>query len=199
MYWSIDYQPLTLTGAEYWVYISASGEVLGATTSGEIGAGATVDSVSYRYRTLYDDDFTKCTPEQLRAFKAAITQTTDVNSKSKMCIERTEYPDVPENAMTAERAGELAAQALNLTDYVFEGGVLIGDSPNAVWRVRLTDNAAADWRVRHVEVDCVTGEIKSTVTPEIDRYRWYLDLVRQSVLEQVEIDLEEIIRQTSVG
>ncbi len=204
MYWSIDYTPLTLAGAEYWVYISPSGEVLGATTSGEIGAGATVDSVSYRYRTLYDDDFTKCTPAQLRAFKAAIAQTTDVNNKSKMCIERTEYPDVPENAMTAERAGELAAQALHLSDYVFEGGVLLGDSPNPVWRVRIRDTRASTlndgaWTLHHVEVDCMTGEIKSTVTPEIDRYRWYLDIVSQRVFEQVDIDLEELIRLTSVG
>ena len=106
------------------------------------------------------------------------------------------YPDVSPDAMSKEEAGRIAAKTLSLSEDTFQGAVYIGDNPNNIWKVHLfvefpdgtydESDPYARFARYYVEVDSVTGEVKD-IYQRVNHYdRWYINLVLQTVIEEVD-------------
>lgn len=111
------------------------------------------------YQKLYGPDMLRWTQAQLRDFQAMAVLTRDQDADpGARCLQATEYPDVPQQAISKETAAENAARALELTEYSFGGAVLLGTDGAPVWKVCLL---AGD-RYYYAQVDCLTGAVGAT-------------------------------------
>ncbi len=129
----------------------------------ETGAvpGLRIGELYARCQEVYGPDMLAWSQEQLRSFQAMAVLACDSDAdRSIRCLQATEYPDIPENAISEEHAAELAASDLHLADWRFAGAVLLGMEDTPVWKVCLL----ADDTYHYAQVDCMTGEIGTAYT-----------------------------------
>lgn len=171
--------------------------------------GMWINHIHDRYQKLYGPDMLDWSQEQLRAFREDAILSNDVGGDmGVMCLRATSYPDVPAGAISRETAAKLAAESLTLTEYTYEGAVLIGTEGTPVWKVCLSKQDGSFW---YIQVNCMTGEVTSTPyqthaprTPAFfcpcyddevyDEY-WYRDIVLEETIEEC----EKLWRRTSNG
>lgn len=135
-----------------------------------------------RFRSLYGPDYLAWSQPQLQSFQRAVSVSNSLACDVGVaCMQETRYPQTPEDAISREEAAKAGADAMGLDDYETLGAVLIGDAPNAVWKVcyRTPDG----WR--YAEVDCLTGEVR-TVAERREDGLWCQDLVLERVLREQE-------------
>ncbi|MGN0794505.1 MAG: hypothetical protein ACI4MG_08565 [Aristaeellaceae bacterium] len=134
-------------------------------------AGMRIDHLYQRFKQLYGCDMSAWSQEQLRAFREMAILSDDYDYDLGVAVLRsTVYPDIPENAISRERAAERAAEAIGLTEgWVSRGAVLIGTAADSitlgtpVWKVclygsRSGSTAGSFW---YAEVNCMTGTVQS--------------------------------------
>lgn len=183
MYWSIDITPLTLEGAEYWVYLRDDGSVIGDVFRPGLTEQATITDIHFLYERIYGAEYT-WSHEILQSFGEDAANASDTNHKVTLCFQRTTYPDIPEGAITREAAHALAESRFGADENIMGiQAFLIGDSPNPVWKVRVANDSGI-WLV---EIDCMTGEIKTArKQDEQSRFRWWMEMTLFSVVDEVE-------------
>lgn len=183
LYWSIDYSPLYLEGAKYWVYLRDDGTVLGDVMRSGLNMNSTVSDVYDSYWRVFGSDFT-WGQGTLRSFQIDAMKATDTDSMAYLCFARTSYPDIPEAAISQEQAYSIAADYLGVDQNLGRSQLfLIGDDPNPVWKLYI----AQDDNYWSVEVDCITGEIKTMRQLLDNTYRrWWMRLVLWETVNEVE-------------
>ena len=183
MYWSINYWPLFLGGAEYWVYLRDDGTVLGDHRLSGIADATTVTDVLDSYRRYYGMEET-WSQETLRSFQKALLLTPDTNAKAYLCLARMTYPDIPASAISREQAYDCAARHLGVnesmppkTTFTF-----LGDTPNPVWKVEIA-RGEENWSL---DIDCVTGEIKAQQLRDRFHAQWWSSITLWDVFNEVD-------------
>lgn len=195
-YWALYYEPLTVTAAGYSIYINSKGEVWKDDVRPGVKEGSDIETIRRKFITAYGWNISAWRQPELQAFQQAIEQSGSTNDKAVLCLKRTEYPNVSDEAMEPERAADIAAKALVLSDYTFMNAVYIGDSPNPVWKVRLvvklkdgeknnSDPYGGPFNY-YVEVDSKSGEVKSIYKRDINYAYWYLDIVLHKIIMEVD-------------
>lgn len=181
MYWAIDYSPLYLEGAEYWVYMREDGTVLSDTKRPGLEKTSTVDDVLSTYCNVFGSEH-NWDQSILRAFKESAMKTTDTNSRAYLCLMKTHYPDIPVNAINKEQAHILAAKYVGFETHANGHVFLIDDKPHPVYKVMVVQNGVS-WSV---EIDCVTGEIKSSRLLDGQHKKWWMRMVLWEVSDNVD-------------
>lgn len=191
MYYSVTYMPLSGTEAalharEYWVYLDDNGEILGHTQR---------YFTDVAYRNTYGDRFETWPQYALRAFREVEMndEPTPGNMKTIICMRKTSYPDIAENAISREAAKQIAAAHLGMTVDACLDSVYIGDEPNPVWKIVLgfTDKTG-EWVNYTVEVDSVTGAVK--VSQELPMYGlFWRPLFLERTKEEAESEYQEYL------
>lgn len=146
--------------------------------------GMDITAIFDRFRELYGPDPTDWSQAQLRSFKAAISESSSLYTELGVpCILSTEYPDIPDGAISRQIAATSGAAALGLADYVVEGGVLLGGDPNPVWK--MTYSVGGDYYA--AEIDCRTGEVKATGAYRFDddnmNSYWFEGIVPEQIID----------------
>ena len=184
-YWSVQYEPLTLEAAEYWVYLNNQGDVWNSSARFGITENAEFDTVCDRYQAIYGWDYRNWDHSILQSFHDAVTHCKPSNSRMYLSLMQTDYPDIGENAISPDLAAQLGAEAVHLDKYQIESTVYIGATPNPVWRIGYyvqTGEESGDYYA--VEVDSLTGEVKST--EQKNGGYMYHSIVLKDVYEEVE-------------
>ncbi|MDD3882611.1 MAG: PepSY domain-containing protein [Eubacteriales bacterium] len=182
MYWSVSYAPLSLEGAEYWVYLRDDGDVLGDVVRPGLQSNSTVVNIRTAYNRMFGSQET-WNQTTLQSFRQAVMNASDTTSKPYLCLARTTYPNIPDNAVSQEKARALAAESVGLDTAAVQGHIfLIGSQPNPVWKVRLVQGST-QWSV---ELDCITGEIRSTRLLDNADTKWWMEMVLWEVSDDVE-------------
>lgn len=188
LYWVVDFQPKYLKGAEYWIYLRNDMTVFNEWVRKGLQGNETVLEIRDIYNRIYPSMHTW--PEELlRSFRNAAMMASDTNSREYLCLTQTAYPDIPPNAISKEQAFELAAKYLLLKDYRKGHGYFIGDQPNPIWKVSIFVDSES-WGV---EVDSITGEIKSERRLNGQYGKWWMMMVRWDVLDSVDKNWTENI------
>lgn len=182
MYWSIDFQPKYLEGAEYWVYLRDDLSVFHNWVRNGIQAHSTTEEILDAFSLQFGGEHT-WDQRTLRSFKEAITHAVDSSSKAYLALAKTSYPDIPANAISREKAHSVAVEQLGMdarqeNSHVF----LIGDVPNPVWKVMIV-SGKEQW---YAEIDSVTGTIKSIKSRDIMHMKWWMPLVLNSTIEEMD-------------
>lgn len=139
-----------------------------------------------RMQAIYGPCPATWSQSQRNDYRQAMLVSSDYGGLDWGCISQTEYPETPDNAINSDYAATLAAQALGLKEYKLNSAVLLGDKPNPVWKLAIYTPEAPDNSPGYlVEVDCITGEIKSQrpVNPEEE---WYMFITLDSTYEYME-------------
>jgi len=122
----------------------------------ETGAvpGLRIGELYARCQEVYGPDMLAWSPAQLRAFQAMAVLACNSDADAGVrCLQETEYPDIPQGAISRDAAAQAAAARLALTDWTCAGAVLLGTENGPVWKVCLL--AEDTWY--YVQVDCMTG------------------------------------------
>ncbi len=183
LYWTIGFYAQVMTASDYTVYMNSQGEVFEAIMRPGVQPGVQVDWIQIGFKDYYGRDFATWDQAVLQAFREAMALAGPPHTPDYLSIMETTYPDIAENAMTAEEAGKTAAKAAGMGEDTYQGAVYIGDDPNPVWKVHLHDTTQNI--TRYVEVDSVTGEVKSIFTCAQHYDEWYRPLVLQKIFEEV--------------
>ncbi len=120
--------------------------------------GLRLEYLNDAFFRMYGPNMLTWTQEQLRTYQqyAILAEGAD-GDMGILCLRKTTYPDVPHNAISREKAADLARAALAQPDAVMEGAVLIGTpSADPVWKVALQCTNGDFW---FVEVDCISGDV----------------------------------------
>lgn len=193
MYWSIDYSPLYLEGAEYWVYLSNDCTVLDAVVRPGLSSASTVSDIMDSYNRVFGSELT-WNQHTLRAFQEAAMHATDTSSRAYLCLAQTSYPDIPTDAISKDRAHTLAVASVGFDAKLANSQILlIGDNPNPVWKVLVVQDAS-QW---YVEIDCITGEIKTIEERDEFHRKWWMRLVLCEISN--EVDANWVDHTPSVG
>lgn len=114
-----------------------------------------------RFQKVYGPDMGQWTQEQLREFQQMLMVSSEYEDDlAVVCVRRTVYPDVPDNALTREEAAQKAAQGVGLKEnWELAGCVLIGTDSTPVWKVCLRVTGGENVAFWFVEVNCITGEV----------------------------------------
>ena len=120
--------------------------------------GMQVKYIVSRYVRLYGANMQDWEPATLRAFREAVCMSTDSSASLALtCLKQTNYPDVPDNALSKSLAAAYAARALEADEWTLRGGVLMEASDGSnVWKLSLT---LSDGSAYVAEVDALTGEV----------------------------------------
>ena len=173
-YWTITFDPLYLEGAMYGVDMRDDGTVLNMSVRPGLSADLSVGEVMNLFEDLYGPHYyytaelrtTKWTQEVFEDFRQAAVQCRGgQKSLLQMCMERTSFPEIPENAIPEEEAWELGLQALDCEAWTdADRCILIGrEGHNPVWKFQLTvTGAEGKWENWAIEMDCITGEVLTT-------------------------------------
>ena len=196
LYWSLSYEALTVDATTYWIYINSRGEVWGEHIMPGVASGTPFDFIRSRYESTFGWDVSKWNQAELREFKAASSLSSSTNDRAVLCINQTEYPDIAANAMKPEQAAQIASKALQLNDYVFESAVYIGDAPNPIWKVVISvvfpegsydaTDPFAGYAYYYVEIDSVTGDVKSIYQRPNGYDDWHRNIVLQKTFEAID-------------
>lgn len=192
LYWSIDFQPRTITGGEYWVYLRDDGEILGEWVRPGLSADSTPGDVEDAYRSVFGTSILWDQPIR-QSFLATVKQLTPSNNKAYLCLIRTEYPDVPENALSMEEAYAVAAADLGVTQYRVLPVPLITTDTNPVWKLRMSSGD----QNYSFEIDCITGEIRTKRLLDKLHLKWWMGIVLWEVSD--EVDATWVDDRPSVG
>lgn len=194
-YWTVIYEPKTVSDAAYYVYIDSNGQVLNINIRPSYKEGDQINPIYDVFRRIYGNNFGGWETFELQAFQKAVQSSSSINDPAVLCIKQMDYPIVSENAISAEDAKNIAAKALSLDEYTFKGAVYIGDTPNPVWKVRLyTELTEGDSifdgysgsATYYIEIDSVTREVKNVYQRNNHYDHWYLDIVLQRVVDEVD-------------
>lgn len=165
----------------------------------DVVSGMRADHIVQRYIDLYGMNILSWSQAELRSFQQSMSLSDSVVDEMAVpCLQKTTYPDIPEEAISRSLAAFYAADALGESDWTLYGSILIGrEEGNPVWKLSLT---LTDGRSVNAEVDCLTGEVvslrerKSGISSLFPDYNaldeeteyWFRDLVLDEVVEQVE-------------
>ena len=159
-YWTIHYKPQTLEAAEYWLCVNSSGEVWDASVTLGVTDGTGYQNVENRYYALYGWDYTRWDHAVLQAFRASAERCAPSEYKLHRAVLLSDYPNIAPDAISAEKAAELGAQAIGFPNAVVDCTAYIGSSPHPIWkvtyRVDFGDGSCTYW---FVEVDSITGAV----------------------------------------
>lgn len=192
MYWAIAYEAASLEASEYAVYLRDDGTVLGDWVHLGAVAGARVDEINDAFRRVYGSNHGDWSQSVLRAYRDAVLAGERLGfGYAQRLMELTAYPDIAPEAISRERAHELACEALGQSEASAWSATYIGDEPNPVWKVIIGTHSA--------EIDSVTGEVKSTHDFGFEGGMTYWDLALERVREQVQAEEDAWIEENSVG
>jgi len=200
-YWMVFYEPLTLDAAYYTIYIGSEGEVWLAEVTPGAGKDAYAFQILSRFQSVYGWKFSLWSQSELRSFQQAAVlakPTHDEHDKGVLGIRQMAYPDISPDAISPQEAITLAAKAVPdadpFDDYLWanDGVVYLGDDPNPVWKVHLSssDQDGSRYNPYLVEVDSVTGEIKSVSrqyhgADYQSDWIWLSHIILQSIIEEI--------------
>lgn len=207
LYWSITYAGLSVDTATYQVFINSHGEVWDCYASPVVKEGALIETIWGQYDFILGSNFGGWSQTEIQEFQKIVETSPSLNDPAIPCIKQTTYPDIPQNGMSAEEAGAIAVQAVGLEVSTYMGAVYIGDDPNPIWKVYVLvefpdgtyDKSAplAHFARYYIEVDSVTGEVKNIYQRDNYYDHWYLNIVLQKVIE--EVDSTWVDKTPSVG
>ena len=185
LYWSMDFQPRTLAGGEYWVYLRDDGEILGEAVRPGLSADSSVSDVYDAFGKLYHEQYpARVMWDQFvyQEFLATAKLVQPSDDRAYLCLMRTEYPDIPENAISCDEAYAIAAADLGLTEYRVFKHVLIATDTNPVWKFTMQrgDDSYS------FEIDCMTGEIRTKRLLDNMHRKWWMSLVLWEVSDDVD-------------
>lgn len=204
LYWSIDFQPEYLEGAEYWVFLRDDMTVFDDWVRPGLKEDSQVNEIRDHFLDLYGWDISKWNPSVLRSFKSTIELSSSTNDKAFLAISQTNYPNVRKDAITKEAAAAIAARELKLESYIFQSAVFIDDVPHPVWKVCLYVQHVDDvekspdpfsaYSYHFVEIDSITGEVNDTYVRNNRFDHWYLDITLQRIIDEIETNwVDDII------
>lgn len=214
-FWRVSFLPRGLTGRQYALYLTASGEYRYLADGDDVGANADLPDATIRTRfcNLYGDE--RCwSQETLYAYWQALRESGSTTHRRVMAATRSVVcPDDSAAKISASQAAETAKTKLKEPDALVQSVFLLMDGGAPVWRVWLTTREDE----LYVEVGALTGVIVQTATlPERetdgalvsaasansdalriaqddppwemaeDEYRFYWAVNRQAVIEEVE-------------
>lgn len=94
------------------------------------------------------------------AFRASAERCAPSEYKLHRAVLLSDYPNIAPDAISAEKAAELGAQAIGFPNAVVDCTAYIGSSPHPIWkvtyRVDFGDGSCTYW---FVEVDSITGAV----------------------------------------
>lgn len=211
--WQSWYLPFVLTAD-----LKAAGVEIPAdyVPSGQTGEahdtadGMRVDHLYDRFKHVYGPNMGLWTQEQLRTFQQMAMLSSDYDYDLGVpCLRQTIYPDVPQNAITRQKAMECAAAIGNESaedGWTLVGAVLIGtahDSPaggTPVWKVCMQEANGGFW---YAEVNCMTGKVyrlhqdaTGVASPGASydygtpQNLWFRDIVLEQTIEDCDADWE---------
>ena len=179
LYWSIDFQPKTITGGEYWVYLRDDGEILGQAVRPGLSADSNANDIYHAYGKIYSSWWEQSVYQQ---FIVTIRQMQPTNERSYLCLMQTAYPDIPANAISIEEAYAIAAADLGVTNYRVFNQPLIATDTNPVWKLRFYKGN----ETYSFEIDCITGEIRTKRLLDILHRKWWMSMVLWEVSDEVD-------------
>lgn len=185
LYWSIDFQPKTITGGEYWVYLRDDGEILGQSVRPGLSADSSVGDVRDAYGRYYEKDYpahVEWDQHVYQEFLATAKLVEPSNDRAYLCIMQTEYPDIPDDAISFDDAYAIAATDLGITDYRVFKKVLIATDTNPVWKFTMS-RGEDDYSF---EIDCITGEIRTKRLLDNLHRKWWMSMVLWEVSDEVD-------------
>ncbi|MBR4067551.1 MAG: hypothetical protein IKK08_02850 [Clostridia bacterium] len=185
LYWSIDFQPKTITGGEYWVYLRDNGEILGQSVRLGLSADSSVGDVRDAYVRYYKKDYpahVEWDQHVYQEFLATAKLVKPSNGRAYLCIIQTEYPDIPDDAISFDDAYAIAAADLGITDYRVFKKVLIATDTNPVWKFTMS-RGEDDYSF---EIDCITGEIRTKRLLDNLHRKWWMSIVLWEVSDEVD-------------
>lgn len=185
LYWSIDFQPKTITGGEYWVYLRDDGEILGQSVRPGLSADSSVGDVRDAYGRYYAKDYpahVEWDQHVYQEFLATAKLVKPSNDRAYLCIMQTEYPDIPDDAISFDDAYAIAATDLGITDYRVFKKVLIATDTNPVWKFTMS-RGEDDYSF---EIDCITGEIRTKRLLDNLHRKWWMSMVLWEVSDEVD-------------
>lgn len=191
MYYSVTYMPLDATEAalharEYWVYLNDDGEILGQVQR------YFSDSA---YRNTYGDHFESWPQYALRSYQEVVMSQTPIpgNMKTIICMRMTSYPDIAEEAISREKAKQIAAEHFSVEMDACLDSVYISDTPNPVWKIILGFNdESGEWVNYTAEVDSITGAVKRSQKLPMYGLHWR-PLFLETVKEEAEIEYQQYL------
>ena len=95
---------------------------------------------------------------------------------------QTEYPDIPDDAISFDDAYAIAATDLGITDYRVFKKVLIATDTNPVWKFTMS-RGEDDYSF---EIDCITGEIRTKRLLDNLHRKWWMSMVLWEVSDEVD-------------
>lgn len=179
-HWCLLFAPKVLEGSEYWVYLNEEGNILKIASRPGLSALSTVNEIDDAYWRAYGNMNT-WSQSMMRAFQSSVLQSPDTNHPAYLCLKRTSYPDIPQNAISKEKAYEIAADHLSIDHYMITGVYLIGTNENPVWKLNLNKEE----EIWSFEIDCLTGEIKTVRLKGVQDHKWWMNIVLWDVSDQV--------------
>lgn len=163
-----------------------------------IVSGMRADHIVQRYITLYGTDMLSWSPAELRSFQQSMSLSENVlDEMSIPCLQKTVYPDIPEEAISRSTAASYAIAALDEDGLTLRGGVLIDPGQGHYrWKLSLDD---ANGRSFTAEVDCMTGEVlharqraNAVASIMVDYHQvtdseeyWFSELILDEVIDEV--------------
>ncbi len=160
--------------------------------------GFRLDFLNDAFCRMYGPNLLTWTQAQLRTYQQyAILASGADSDMGILCLRKTTYPEIPDNAISREKAADLARAALALPDAVMDGAVLIGTpSGDPVWKVGLR---CANGDLWFAEVDCLSGDVltpwkwSGTATDESPYYDgkttpeyWFREIVLEETIRECE-------------
>lgn len=185
LYWSVDFQPQTITGGEYWVYLRDDGEILGQAIRPGLSADSSVGDVRDAFANYYSKDYPAHVlwdQHVYQEFLAAAKMVKPSNDRAYLCLIQTEYPDIPTEAISFDEACAIAASDLGLTEYRVIKKVLIATDTNPVWKFTMS-RGEEDYSF---EIDCITGEIRTKRLLDNAHRSWWMSMVLWEVSDEVD-------------
>jgi hypothetical protein len=161
-YWSIWYQPQTLEGSEFWVYLSDSGEILGCDYRLGVSEGCDFMTVYNRFRRLIGSTISTWSQRDLRAFRETLNHCAVSNEKMYLALMQVDYPEPSASAVTKTQAETTGAEAIGLDNYEVQSAVYIKTSSEEVWRIcYYVVLSQTDYEYYAVDIDSMTGTVLS--------------------------------------
>jgi len=185
LYWSIDFQPKTITGGEYWVYLRDDGEILGQAVRPGLSADSNANDIYHAYGKLYSSWWEQSV---YQSFIATIRQMKPTNERSYLCLMQTAYPDVPDDAISIDEAYAIAAADLGVTSYRVFNHPLIATDTNPVWKLRFYKGD----ETYSFEIDCITGEIRTKRLLDNAHRSWWMSMVLWEVSDEVDANWVDV-------
>lgn len=178
--------------------LQASSSYYAISSDPGIVSGMRADHIVQRYITLYGTDMLSWSPAELRSFQQSMSLSENATDEMSVpCLQKTVYPDIPEEAISRVTAAAYAMAALGVDNLTLRGGVLIDPGHGQyVWKLSLD---GADGHSFTAEVDCMSGEVLCTrergtnVTAIMADYHqvteneeyWFSELILDEVIDEV--------------